>query len=65
MFGFFGYGICKIVFAVWYGGLKPSDELNILGFGQVAALGLLALTLISVIEIHDGIYTLPFKIFCC
>jgi hypothetical protein len=59
MLGFFGYGITKIVFSVWYGGLKPSEELRILGFGQVVALGLLALTFISITEIHDGMYTLP------
>jgi hypothetical protein len=64
MLGFFGYGTTKIVFAVWYGGLKPSDELRILGFGQVAALGLLALTFISVTEIHDGMYTLLIQVWC-
>jgi hypothetical protein len=54
MLGFFAYGTTSIAQAVWYGGLEPSDELRILGFGQVVALGLLALTFISVIEIHDG-----------
>jgi hypothetical protein len=60
MIGLFVCGTSRIVVAVWYGGLKPSNELRTLGFGQVVALGLLALTLLSVVEIYDGIHTCPF-----
>ncbi|KAH7077499.1 hypothetical protein BKA63DRAFT_266555 [Paraphoma chrysanthemicola] len=51
--GIFSYGIGTVVLGVWHGGLKPSEELQSLGFGQVVALGLLALTLLSMTEVHN------------
>ena len=35
------YGTGKIALAVWYGGLKPANGLQILGFGQIVAIVLL------------------------
>jgi len=52
--GGLGYGMTRIVLAVWYGGLKPSAGLQTFGFGQVVAVGLLALTLLSATEIANG-----------
>ncbi|KAF2032933.1 hypothetical protein EK21DRAFT_109385 [Setomelanomma holmii] len=51
--GILGYGVARIVLAVWDGGLKPLQELQTMGFGQVVALGLLALTLLAVTEINN------------
>ena len=53
LFGGFSYGTCKITFAVWYGGLKASEEIKILGFGQIVAIGLLALTMLGATAISD------------
>ena len=49
-----GYGTSSIVIAVWFGGLKPANGLQILGFGQIVAIGLLGLTLVTAVEILDG-----------
>jgi len=48
------YGTGSVVLAVWYGGLKPANSLHILGFGQVVAIVLLALTLLAAVEVIDG-----------
>jgi hypothetical protein len=48
------FGIGSIVLAIWFGGLKPSNGLQILGFGQIVAIVLLALTLLAAIEIVNG-----------
>jgi hypothetical protein len=48
------YSTEKIALAVWYGGLKPANGLQILGFGQIVAIVLLALTLMAAIELMDG-----------
>ncbi|KAF1831597.1 hypothetical protein BDW02DRAFT_649764 [Decorospora gaudefroyi] len=41
----------SIILAVWFGGLKPANGLQIMGFGQIVAIGLLALTLLAAVEI--------------
>ena len=48
------YGTGSVVLAVWYGGLKPANSLHILGFGQVVAIVLLALTFLAAIEVING-----------
>jgi hypothetical protein len=49
-----GFSIGGIVIAIWYGGLKPSNGLQILRFGQIVAIVLLVLTLLAIIEIVNG-----------
>ncbi|KAI4680324.1 uncharacterized protein J4E84_007972 [Alternaria hordeiaustralica] len=48
------YGTGSVVLAVWYGGLKPANSLHILGFGQVVAIVLLALTFLAAVEVING-----------
>ena len=48
------YGTGSIVLAIWYGGLKPTNSLRILGFGQIVAIVLLALTLLAAVEVING-----------
>ncbi|KAH7357548.1 hypothetical protein BKA66DRAFT_574367 [Pyrenochaeta sp. MPI-SDFR-AT-0127] len=45
------YGTGSIIQAIWYGGLEPSNGLSIMGFGQIVAIGLLALMLLAASEI--------------
>ena len=54
MFMVMGYGTSSIIIAVWFGGLKPANGLQILGFGQIVAIGLLSLTFLTAVEILDG-----------
>ena len=48
------YGTGNVVLAVWYGGLKPANNLHILGFGQIVPIVLLALTLLAAVEVMNG-----------
>jgi hypothetical protein len=48
------YGTGSVVIAVWYGALKPANGLHILGFGQIVAIVLLALTLLAAMEGING-----------
>lgn len=48
------YGTTSTVYAVWPGAVGETADLGILGFGQVVALGLLLLTLLSTIEMFNG-----------
>lgn len=48
------YGTGSIVLAIWYGGLKPANGLYVLGFGQIVAIVLLALTLLAAVEVING-----------
>jgi hypothetical protein len=47
----FVYGSGNTVRAVWYSDIQVTDELKILGFGQVVAIGLHILTLLAFVEI--------------
>jgi hypothetical protein len=51
------YGTSNTVQAVWRNSIPISDELKILGFGQVVAIGLLALPLLAFLQILNGMYT--------
>jgi hypothetical protein len=53
----FAYGTSNTVQAVWRNSIPISDELKILGFGQVVAIGLLALPLLAFLQILNGMYT--------
>jgi uncharacterized membrane protein len=52
--GGLSYGTTRVAIAVWYSSLTPTAGLLTFGFGQVVALGLLALTFLSAIEIANG-----------
>lgn len=48
------YGTGSVILAVWYGGLKPANGLHVLGFGQIVAIVLLALTILAAVEVING-----------
>lgn len=52
----FSYATSQVVFSVWDGGLRPVRGFEDVGFRQVVALALLALTLLSATEIANGVY---------
>lgn len=53
----FTYGTANIVSSIWKGGIKPSNKLQILSFGQIVALGLLLLTFLAAVEILNGMFS--------
>jgi hypothetical protein len=50
----FVYGTSNTIQAVWYSDVQVTDELKILGFGQVVAVGLLVLPLLAFVDIVHG-----------
>jgi len=56
MLAFFAYGTSRVFFAVKPAGSASPAGLKDFGFGQVVAIGPIALTLLTMIEIHNGNY---------
>jgi hypothetical protein len=54
MLAFFAYGTSRIFLTMMPQGLQLSGNIFTLGFGQVVTVGLLALTLLTMTEIHNG-----------
>jgi hypothetical protein len=49
-----GYGMGSTISAIWSGEVELKDGLQIFGFGQIVAIGLLALTILAATEIVNG-----------